>query len=258
MYVKFYILNSNPFLSQYLSSVRLDNEPDVDEDLSEQSTKLLSDVSVSSDSILRPTRSIVAGSRKLFDQLELEEQALEREFASFRNTNLPEYVATLSLSEAAVPPEPQPGVSFKSQQIVLPESRTVPNIVPNIAPNIAPNISASYSSVNRDNVASSKPTKIPEQAATKHVLSEEENPSQSTITPSAGVVATETAGDGKNTDIMENLDPVMQQYLNRVLQAKETDKAGTAADQSPAVKRQDDTENIEHVEFDKTDSDFSW
>ena len=55
---------------------------------------------------------------------------------------------------------------------------------------------------------------------------------------------------------MENLDPVMQQYLNRVLQAKGENKAGAAA--PAAAGRQDDSENIEHVEFDKTDSDFSW
>ena len=241
--------------------MRLDNEPDVEEDLSEQSTKMLSDVSVSSDSILRPTRSIVAGSRKLFDQLELEEQALEREFASFRNTNLPEYVATLSLSEAAheVPPKPQPVVSFKTQTVLPPQSNTVPNTVPNVATNIVSNTvpAATRSSV-QDNVVPSTTTKISELAPVQHVLSEEENPSQSTITPSAGVAATETPGDGKNTDIMENLDPVMQQYLNRVLQAKEADKAGAAAAQTTAVNRQDDTENIEHVEFDKTDSDFSW
>ena len=237
--------------------MRLDNEPDVEEDLSEQSTKMLSDVSVSSDSILRPTRSIVAGSRKLFDQLELEEQALEREFASFRNTNLPEYVATLSLSEAAhdVPPKPKPVVSFKTQSVLPPQSNTVPNIATNIVSNTVP--AATRSSV-QDNVVPSTTTKISELAPVQHVLSEEENPSQSTITPSAGVAATETPGDGKNTDIMENLDPVMQQYLNRVLQAKEADKAGAAAAQTTAVNRQDDTENIEHVEFDKTDSDFSW
>ena len=230
----------------------------MDEDLSEQSTKMLSDVSVSSDSILRPTRSIVAGSRKLFDQLEMEEKALEREFASFRNTNLPEYVATLSLSEAAqdVPPKPHPVVSFKTQTVVPPQSNTVPNMATNIVSNTVP-AAATRSSV-QDNVVPSTTTKISELAPAQHVLSEEENPSQSTITPSAGVVATETQGDGQNTDIMENLDPVMQQYLNRVLQAKEADKAGTAAADPTAVNRQDDTENIEHVEFDKTDSDFSW
>ena len=225
--------------------MRLEDDVDVDEDISEQSTKLLSDVSVSSDSILRPTRSIVAGSRKLFDQLEQEEQALEREFVSFRNSNMTD-MARMAISGTV--PEHEPVENFNIQRNVPPESRSY---VPAARKPEKPKLTESPG-----------PARVSEPAPTHQVLSEEENPSQSTITPSAGDgtvtpgVGTVTPGDGQKTDIMENLDPVMQQYLNRVLQNKEVDKAGKSG--QPPVPRHDDSEHIEQVEFDKTDSDFSW
>ncbi|XP_063694288.1 centriole and centriolar satellite protein OFD1-like [Bolinopsis microptera] len=240
------------FLKKYLSSVRLGDDADADEDISEQSTKLLSDVSVSSDSILRPTRSIVAGSRKLFDQLEEEEQALEREFVSFRNSNMTD-IARMAISGTV----PEPAENFNIQHNVPPQNRSY--------------LPAARKPEKPKLIESAGPARVSEPAPTHHVLSEEENPSQSTITPSASVetitpsagvgtvtpgVGTVTPGDGQKTDIMENLDPVMQQYLNRVLQNKEENKAGKSG--QPSAVRQDDSEHIEQVEFDKTDSDFSW
>ena len=227
--------------------MRLDTDQDVDEDISEQSTKMLSDVSVSSDSILRPTKSIVAGSRKLFDQLEQEEQALEREFASFRNSNIID-IGTLPINEIeGVPdvtlPKPESTMKFYPQQNIEPGNKSV-STVP-----------ASKKLEKPVRIKSPEPIKTSAPPPAHQALSEEDNQSQSTITPSAGV-GTVTPGDAQNTDIMENLDPVMQQYLNRVLQKKEENGAGKTVQQTAA--QQDDTEHIEHVEFDKTDSDFSW
>ena len=220
--------------------MRLDEE----EDISDHSTKLmLSDTSVSSDSIIRPTKSIVAGSRKLFDQLELEEQQLEREFTTFVNSN------------------PLQFGDFQSQS----------------SPPI-PNTAQSATTLNTDLLKHrTHKTKSVNFAKKPPVLSEEDMSQQSTLTPTAGVFAAvresepeevqrHVAAQGSTTaeirgsvpetapaedsDILKNLDPMMQQYLNRVMKSKETKEEK----QQPT----DDSSHVEQVEFDKTDSDFSW
>lgn len=185
----------------------------------------------------------MAGSRKLFDQLEEEEAALEREFASFKNNNMAE-IASLHCSEA-LSKEPV-------KKLNLPKCLTVDNKTVTFVP---------------------KDTTKPSSAASL-AMSEEER-SQSTLTPTAGIATVSSPGTKvispvtkvispvpkatsaepaqEKSDMMENLDPVMQQYLNRVLEAKKGGGEGAAP-----IARHDDTENIEHVEFDKTDSDFSW
>ena len=65
-------------------------------------------------------------------------------------------------------------------------------------------------------------------------------------------VAAKVSDTGQGDDILDNLDPVMQQYLNRVMKSKE------AKQQDQPAKPADHSSHIDQVEFDKTDSDFSW
>lgn len=195
--------------------MKLDYEGDQQEeqDISEHSTKLLSDASLSSDSVYCPTKRIVAGSRKLFDQLEEEEKQLEREFANLRTSSYPQQaVASEPQSEPQIFTPSVPGF------VKLPETKPevkVPVIKEVITEQVKPGI-----------------------------IQEDEPSSHSTITA--------TNVNKSESTLMNNIDPVMQEYLNRVIKNKEAN-----VEQQEKV-RVDDSEHIEQVEFDKTDSDFSW
>ena len=266
-------------LPQYMSAVRLDEDPSLEEDLTDHSCRLLSDTS--SDSVLRPTRSIVAGSRRLFDQLEEEEERLEREFAQFASANPAQFASS----------QPQQYLSSNPTQSAQSAGSASSNLAPRRGEasgqgrlpssyfqegthsqlNTRPASAAPPNHVTHDNSKQRAVTFAPSQPATSQPITtiepvtkpasrlEEEAVTQPKPRKSPSIdleedasTITPTGGGRQEPDIMDNLDPIMQQYLDRVMKSKEK---GEAAVLAGGTSRSDD---IEQVQFDKTDSDFSW